>query len=329
MRLERAMTPGADARSRLNKSRPAMVTVWDHAPSRRSENCNAAVPSSFGSSQLRITLPPAMAVTRGVMLPRGGGAAIFRQLSAVIRGPDLELQPASPRIDGMATEKPKADEAWSNCLRVISIFFIAIHSPLKEGARPEVRSYGAAVAFNLRHRELRNYFCRGGQRRSAKGGTSRHSATSARRCTNRNDVGKVSFAVARKARGETRRAEILFSQARPGLKTAVRRSRDDRGAWPVAAARQSRKRPFVWTCPRRLRSGRRCLVGKMFVPHWKPVPDAVPPRSVRYAQGSTCHGTGLSPAQKRGSPARGESLQWRLAGIRFECVPAWVRRWRL
>ena len=148
-------------------------------------------------------------------------------------------------------------------------------------------------------------------------------------CTNRNDVGKVSFAVARKARGETRRAESLFSQARPGLKTAVRRSRDDRGAWPVAAARQSRKRPFVWTCPRRLRSGRRCLVGKMFVPHWKPVPDAVPPRSVRYAQGSTCHGTGLSPAQKRGSPARGESLQWRLAGIRFECVPAWVRRWRL
>src|SRR5467141_1533061 len=144
LRLERAMTPGADARSRLNKSRPAMVTGWDHAPSRRSENCNAAVPSSFGSSQLRITLPPAMAVTRGVMLPRGGGAAIFRQLSAVIRGPDLELQPASPRIDGMATEKPKADEAWSNCLRVISIFFIAIHSPLKEGAKPERPSYGAA-----------------------------------------------------------------------------------------------------------------------------------------------------------------------------------------
>src|SRR5260370_36395389 len=134
------------------------------------------------------------------MLPGGAGAAISRQLSAVIRGPDLELQPASSRIDGMAIEKPKADEAWSNCLRVISIFFIAIHSPLKEGARPEVRSYGAAVAFNLRHRELRNYFCRGGQRRSAKGGTSRHSATSARRCGNRNDVRKVSLPVAGKGR---------------------------------------------------------------------------------------------------------------------------------
>src|SRR6266851_3656507 len=159
LRLERATTPGADARSRLNKSRPAMVTVWDHAPSRRSENCNAAVPSSFGSSQLRITLPSAMAVTRGVMLPRGGDAAISPQLSAVIRGPDLELQPASPRIDGTATEKPKADEAWSNCLRVISIFFILLPSPLKEGADLKMRSCSAAVAFDLRRRELWNYSC--------------------------------------------------------------------------------------------------------------------------------------------------------------------------
>src|SRR5260370_18772758 len=125
---------------------------------------------------------------------------------------------------------------------------------------------------------------------------------------NRNEVGRVIFSVARKSRGETRRAEILYSQAKPGLKTAVRRSRDDRGAWPVAAAQESRKRPFVWTCPRRLRSGRRCLVGMMFAPHWKPVPDAVPPRIVRYAQGSTCHGTGLSPAPNRRSPGRWEAL---------------------
>src|SRR5260370_6042920 len=157
LRLERAMTPGADARSRLNKSRPEMVRVWAQAPSRPRENCNAAVPSSLGASQLRITLPSAMAVTRGVMLSRGGGAAISRQLSAVIRGPDLELQPASPRIDGMATEKPKADEAWSNCLRFISIFFITIHSPLKEGPRPDGRSYGAAVRCDLQRCELRNY----------------------------------------------------------------------------------------------------------------------------------------------------------------------------
>jgi len=161
LRLERAMTPGADARSRLNKSRPAMVTGWDHAPSRRSENCNAAVPSSFGSSQLRITLPSAMGVTRGVMLPREGGAAISRQLSVVIREPDLELQPTRPRIDGKATEKPKADEAWSNCLRVISIFFIVLPSPFKEGAKPEMRSCGAAVALNLRRPELWTTFAEG------------------------------------------------------------------------------------------------------------------------------------------------------------------------
>src|SRR5712692_5482585 len=137
LRLERAMTPGADARSRLNKNRPAMATGWDHAPSRRSENWNAAVPSSFGSSQLRITLPSAMALTRGVMLPRGAGAAISRQFPAVIREPDLELQPARPRIeDGTAAVRPRAAETWSNCLRVISIFFIAIHSPLNEGAKP-------------------------------------------------------------------------------------------------------------------------------------------------------------------------------------------------
>src|SRR6266436_10422172 len=166
LRLERAMTPGADARSRLNKSRPAMVTGWDHAPSRRSENCNAAVPSSFGSSQLRITLPSAMGVTRGVMLPRGGGAAISRQFPAVIREPDLELHPARPKIDEKAAEKPNADEASINCLRVILILFILLPSPLKEGAKPEKRSYGAAVAFHLRHCELRNYFCRGAQRRA-------------------------------------------------------------------------------------------------------------------------------------------------------------------
>jgi len=100
-----------------------------------------------------------MAVTRGVMLPRGGGAAISRQLSVVIREPDLELQPARPRIDGKAAEKPNADEPSINCLRVILILFILLPSPLKEGAKSEVRSYGAAVAFDLRHRELRNYFC--------------------------------------------------------------------------------------------------------------------------------------------------------------------------
>src|SRR5258706_11817013 len=159
LRLERAMTPGADARSRLNKSRPAIVTGWDHAPSRRSENCNAAGPSSFGPSQLRITLPSAMAVTRGVMLPRGGGAAISRQLSVVIREPDLELQPARPRIDGKAAEKPNADEPSINCLRVILILFILLPSPLKEGAKSEVRSYGAAVAVDLRHRGSGDYFC--------------------------------------------------------------------------------------------------------------------------------------------------------------------------
>src|SRR5260370_7471677 len=261
------------------------------------------------------------------MLPGGAGAAISRELAAVIRGPDLELQPRRPRIDGKATEKAKADEAWSNCLRVISIFFIAIHSPLKEGAKPEMRSYGAAWRLICSAVSCGTTLVEG-QRRSAKGGTSRRSATSARRCTNRNDVGKVSFAVARKARGETRRAESLFSQARPGLKTAVRRSRDDRGAWPVAAARQSRKRPFVSICPRRLRSGRRCLVGKMFVPHWKPVPDPVPPRSVPSPHATTFHTPSLSPATNPTSPARPASLQWRLAGIRFECVPAWIRRWR-
>src|SRR5712691_2054642 len=134
-RLERTMTPGADARSRLKGSPSAMVVGIDHVPSRRSENRKAAVPSSFGSSQVRITVPSAPAVTRGVILLAGVGAAISRQRPALIREPDLELQPARPRIDnGTAAEKPKAVEDWSNCLRVISIFFITIPSPLNEGA---------------------------------------------------------------------------------------------------------------------------------------------------------------------------------------------------
>ncbi len=170
-----------------------------------------------------------------------------------------------------------------------------------------MRSYGAAVAFDLRHRELRNYFCRGGQRRPAKRGTLRRSATSARRCVQRNQVERVSFAAVRKAEGENRGTDILFSQAKPGLTIAVRGSLEERGARPGAAARQSRKRPFVWTCPRRLRSGRRCLAGKMFVSRWMPAPGAVPARSVRYARGSTCHGTGLSLVRKRVSLVRGES----------------------
>src|SRR5712692_1682686 len=135
--LERTMTPGADARSRLKRSPSAMVAGSDHAPLRRSENRNAAVPSSLGSSQVRIALSSTIAVTRGVMLPAGAGAAISRQPRALIREPDLELQPARPRMEnGTAAVKPRVAEARSNCLRVISIFFIAIPSPLNEGARP-------------------------------------------------------------------------------------------------------------------------------------------------------------------------------------------------
>jgi len=107
-----------------------------------------------------------MALTRGVMLPRGAGAAISRQFPAVIRESDLELHPARPKIDEKAAEKPNADEASINCLRVILILFILLPSPLKEGAKPEKRSYGAAVAFHLRRCELLNYFCRGAQRRA-------------------------------------------------------------------------------------------------------------------------------------------------------------------
>src|SRR6267378_5505434 len=136
-RLERAMTPGADARSRLKRCPSAMVAGCDHTLSRQSENRNAAVPSSFGSSQLRIALPSSLAVIRGVMLPTGVGAVSSRQPSAVIREPDLELQPARPAIEnGTTAVNPKAAEAWSNCRRVMSIFFIAKPSPLNEGVQP-------------------------------------------------------------------------------------------------------------------------------------------------------------------------------------------------
>ncbi len=61
---------------------------------------------------------------------------------------------------------------------------------------------------------------------------------------NRNQVKRISFAAVQTAWGKNREAEILLSLAKPELKVAVRHSLDDRGAWPGAAVRQSRKRPF-------------------------------------------------------------------------------------
>src|ERR1700674_150081 len=131
------MTPGAEARSRLNRNPSAMVAGCDQEPSRLFQNRNAAAPSFFGSSQLRIGLPFSLAVTRGVMLPTGAGVASSLQPFAVIREPGLTLQPARPTIEnGTAAVKPSAAEAWSNFLRVISIFFMAILSPLNVGTRP-------------------------------------------------------------------------------------------------------------------------------------------------------------------------------------------------
>src|SRR5258708_3627871 len=127
--LERAMTPGADPRSRVKSNPFAMVAGWRNALSRRSDNRNSAVPSSFGSSQVRMALPSAKAVTRGVMLLTGTGVLSSRQPSAIIREPDLELQPARARMEGKAAEKPNADEASINCLRVIFILFILLPSP--------------------------------------------------------------------------------------------------------------------------------------------------------------------------------------------------------
>jgi len=120
-----------------------------------------------------------------------------------------------------------------------------------------------------------------------------------------NHVERISFAAVRKAWGENRGAEILSAPLMAGWKIAVRKSLDYLRAWPGAAGRQSRKRPFVWTSPRRSRSVQRRRAGKKSLSHWRPALDAVLPRSAHYVPGSTCHGTDLSPVRRRGSPARG------------------------
>jgi len=126
-----------------------------------------------------------------------------------------------------------------------------------------------------------------------------------------NHVERISFAAVRKAWGENRGAEILSAPLMAGWKIAVRKSLDYLRAWPGAAGRQSRKRPFVWTSPRRSRSVQRRRAGKKSLSHWRPALDAVLSRSAWYARGSTCHGTDLSSVQRRWSPARGESPEGR------------------
>ena len=106
------MTPGAAARSLLNKRPLAMTTGCDQASFRQNEHTNVAVPSSFGSSQLRMILPCPPEFTLGVRLPTGAGATSSRQLLAEIREPVVELQPANPTIEnGTANARPTVAEA--------------------------------------------------------------------------------------------------------------------------------------------------------------------------------------------------------------------------
>jgi hypothetical protein len=110
------------------------------------ENRNEEAFSSVGSSQLRINLPSARALTRGEKLPERVGTDSSRQLLCRIKDVLLELQPLSPPIvKGTAAIKPTAALLWSNSLRVIAFFFITqVLSLLLESA------HGGADSSNCR-----------------------------------------------------------------------------------------------------------------------------------------------------------------------------------